>query len=210
MTAAAIGALRGIRVVDFTSMIAGPYCSRLLADCGAEVVKIEEPGGDHMRKGRPQRDGHSAYFASLNCGKKSCVIDLKSAEGRAVAADLAAASDIVLENYRPGVMGRLGLSYETLAARKRELVYCSISGFGQTGPRATQPAYAPVVHAASGFDHTQFVYQGGRDRDLRRRCAGSRLRLRSHPDRARRTPAAWPRPAHRRGTDGRHDRASRL
>jgi CoA:oxalate CoA-transferase len=164
MTAAAIGALRGIRVVDFTSMIAGPYCSRLLADCGAEVVKIEEPGGDHMRKGRPQRDGHSAYFASLNCGKKSCVIDLKSAEGRAVAADLAAASDIVLENYRPGVMGRLGLSYETLAARKRELVYCSISGFGQTGPRATQPAYAPVVHAASGFDHTQFVYQGGRDR----------------------------------------------
>lgn len=164
MTAATIGALEGIRVVDFTSMIAGPYCSRLLADCGAEVVKIEEPGGDHMRKGRPQRDGHSAYFASLNCGKKSCVIDLKSIEGSSVAADLVAASDIVLENYRPGVMGRLGLSYETLSARKRELVYCSISGFGQTGPRATQPAYAPVVHAASGFDHTQFVYQGGKDR----------------------------------------------
>jgi CoA:oxalate CoA-transferase len=164
MTARSIGALDGIRVVDFTSMIAGPYCSRLLADCGAEVVKIEQPGGDHMRKGRPQRDGHSAYFASLNCGKKSCILDLKSVEGRTIAADLVAASDIVLENYRPGVMSRLGLDYETLSARKPELVYCSISGFGQTGPRATQPAYAPVVHAASGFDHTQFVYQGAESR----------------------------------------------
>jgi len=164
VTTPAPGALAGLRVIDFTSMIAGPYCSRLLADCGAEVVKIEEPAGDHMRKGRPQRDGHSAYFASLNCGKKSCVIDLKSTEGKALAADLVAASDIVLENYRPGVMTRLGLGYEVLSARKPELVYCSISGFGQSGPRAAQRAYAPVVHAASGYDHTQFVYQGGKDR----------------------------------------------
>jgi CoA:oxalate CoA-transferase len=157
-------ALAGIRVVDFTTMIAGPYCSRLLADCGAEVLKIEEPGGDHMRNGRPLRGGHNAYFAGLNCGKKSLAIDLKSPAGRACAAGLVRASDIVLENYRPGVMKRLGLDYETLSLAKPDLVYCSISGFGQTGPRATQPAYAPVIHAASGLDHTQFMYQGGKDR----------------------------------------------
>jgi crotonobetainyl-CoA:carnitine CoA-transferase CaiB-like acyl-CoA transferase len=151
--------LAGIRVVDFTSMIAGPYCSRLLADCGAEVLKLEAPGGDHMRNGRPLRGEHSAYFGHLNCGKKSLVVDLKQAEGRDVARRLAAASDIVLENFRPGVMQRLGLGYSTLAAVKPDLIYCAISGFGQSGPRAGQPAYAPVVHAASGFEHTQFSYQ---------------------------------------------------
>jgi crotonobetainyl-CoA:carnitine CoA-transferase CaiB-like acyl-CoA transferase len=161
MTKSASAPLSGIRVVDFTSMIAGPYCSRLLADCGAEVLKIEERGGDHMRNGRPLRDGYSAYFASLNCGKKSCVIDLKSEGGRAVATDLIIASDIVLENFRPGVMKRLGLDYETLSVKKPELIYCSVSGFGQSGPRSHQPAYAPVVHAASGYDHAHFVYQGG-------------------------------------------------
>ena len=156
--------LAGIRVVDFSSMIAGPYCARLLADCGAEVLKIEERTGDHMRTGRPLRDGHSAYFGHLNCGKKSLAVDLKAPEGRAIAADLVATSDVVLENYRPGVMKRLGLDYASLAKRRPELVYCSISGFGQAGPRAGQPAYAPVVHAASGFDHTQFAYQDGQDR----------------------------------------------
>ena len=167
MTSSPPAPLDGIRVVDFTSMIAGPYCSRLLADCGAEVLKIEEPGGDHMRNGRPLRNGHSAYFASLNCGKKSLALDLKSPAGRERAAELVQASDVVLENYRPGVMKRLGLDYETLSGRKPDLIYCSISGFGQTGPRAGQPAYAPVIHAASGFDHTQFVYQGGQDRPAR-------------------------------------------
>jgi CoA:oxalate CoA-transferase len=160
MTKSVAAPLAGVRVVDFTSMISGPYCSRLLADCGAEVVKVEGREGDHMRKGRPLRDGFSAYFASLNCGKKSCVIDLKTEGGRAVATELVAASDIVLENFRPGVMTRLGLGYETLSAKKPDLIYCSISGFGQSGPRADQPAYAPVVHAASGFDHAHFVYQG--------------------------------------------------
>ena len=156
--------LAGIRVVDFTSMIAGPYCSRLLADCGAEVVKIEERTGDHMRNGRPLRDGHSAYFGHLNCGKRSLAVDLKAPEGRTIAADLVAASDVVLENFRPGVMKRLGLDYANLAKRRAQLIYCSISGFGQSGPRAHQPAYAPVVHAASGFDHTQFTYQNGQDK----------------------------------------------
>ena len=159
MQASPIKPLAGIRVVDFTSMIAGPYCSRLLADCGAEVLKLEAPGGDHMRNGRPLRGAHSAYFGHLNCGKKSLVVDLKAAEGRDVARRLAAASDIVLENFRPGVMQRLGLGYAALAALKPDLIYCAISGFGQSGPRAGQPAYAPVVHAASGFDHTQYSYQ---------------------------------------------------
>ena len=156
--------LAGIRVVDFTSMIAGPYCTRLLADCGAEVVKVEEPNGDHMRSRPPLRDGHSTYFGHLNAGKKSVALDLKSEEGRDSARLLVAASDVVVENFRPGVMKRLGLDCATLSASKPDLVYCSISGFGQTGPRAEQPAYAPVVHAASGFDHTQFTYQDGQDR----------------------------------------------
>ena len=151
--------LAGITVVDFTSMIAGPYCTRLLADCGAEVLKVEAPEGDYMRSRAPLRDGHSTYFGHLNCGKKSLAIDLKSDEGRNIARRLAATSDIVVENFRPGVMRRLGLDYANLSGARRDLVYCSISGFGQAGPRAGQPAYAPVIHAASGFDHTQFSYQ---------------------------------------------------
>jgi CoA:oxalate CoA-transferase len=156
--------LSGIRVLDFTSMIAGPYCSRLLADCGAEVLKLEDLSGDHMRNGKPLRGGHSAYFGHLNCGKRSLAVDLKSPEGQAIAIELAAKSDIVLENYRPGVMKRLGLDYTSLATDHPDLIYCAISGFGQTGPRANQPAYAPVVHAASGFDHAHFAYQDGVDR----------------------------------------------
>src|SRR3984893_17757378 len=156
--------LAGIRVLDFTSMIAGPYCSRLLADCGAEVLKLEDLSGDHMRNGKPLRGGHSAYFGHLNCGKRSLAVDLKSPEGQAIAIELAAKSDIVLENYRPGVMKRLGLDYTSLATDHPDLIYCAISGFGQTGPRANQPAYAPVVHAASGFDHAHFAYQDGVDR----------------------------------------------
>ncbi|MDI1285538.1 MAG: CoA transferase [Reyranella sp.] len=156
--------LAGMRVVDFTSMIAGPYCTRLLADCGAEVLKIEEPHGDHMRSRPPLRDGHSTYFGHLNAGKKSVALDLKSVEGREAAQSLVAASDVVVENFRPGVMKRLGLDYAVLSTARPDLVYCSISGFGQTGPRAEQPAYAPVIHAASGFDHTQFTYQDGQDR----------------------------------------------
>jgi CoA:oxalate CoA-transferase len=156
--------LAGIQILDFTSMIAGPYCSRMLADCGAEVLKIEERTGDHMRNAKPLREGHSTYFGHLNCGKRSLAIDLKMAEGRDIAAKLAATSDVVLENFRPGVMKRLKLDYATLASKRPDLVYCSISGFGQTGPRAAQPAYAPVVHAASGYDQTQFDYQGDQDR----------------------------------------------
>jgi len=161
---AATPPLAGLRVLDFTSMIAGPYCARLLADCGAEVLKIEEPHGDHMRERPPLQNGHSAYFGHLNAGKKSIVLYLKDEGDHRRSIELAAASDVVLENFRPGVMARLRLDYGALCAIKPDLVYCSISGFGQSGPRAQQPAYAPIIHAASGFDHTQFSYQDSQDR----------------------------------------------
>jgi CoA:oxalate CoA-transferase len=155
------GPLDGIRVLDFTNMLSGPYCTRLLADMGAEVIKVEPREGDHNRNRRPVRDGHSSFFGHLNCGKKSVLLNLKSEAGRKAAIGLAKAVDVVVENWRPGVAERLGVGYEALRKLNPGLVYCSISGFGQNGPMAQRPAYAPVVHAASGFDLAQVEYQGG-------------------------------------------------
>ena len=159
--AALRGPQDGIRVLDLTNMLAGPYCTRLLADLGAEVVKVEPIHGDHNRGRRPVRDGHSSFFGHLNCGKKSVVLNLKSAAGIEAALALARQSDIVVENWRPGVAARLGIGYDAVKALKPDIVYCSISGFGQTGPDANRPAYAPIIHAASGFDLAQVEYQGG-------------------------------------------------
>lgn len=146
--------LNGIRVVDFTSLVAGPWCTRLLADCGAEVIKVEAVGeGDIIRFAAPVVDGMSRVFAHFNCGKKSISLNLKSRSGLALARRLVEKADIVIENFRPGVMARLGLDYAAVSAVKRDLIYCSISGFGQSGPRAKEGAYAPVVHALSGYDH---------------------------------------------------------
>jgi crotonobetainyl-CoA:carnitine CoA-transferase CaiB-like acyl-CoA transferase len=156
-------ALTGIRVLDFTSMIAGPYAARLMADVGAEVIKIEPPGGEDMRQRAPLRDGHSTYFGQLNAGKKSVALDMKNPAAIALIKRMVAQADVVLENFRPGVMARLGLDYETLAELNPRLVYCSISGNGQTGPKADQPAYAPIVHASSGFDRTLMRYAGDRE-----------------------------------------------
>ncbi len=153
-------ALTGIRVLDFTSMIAGPYAARLLADVGADVIKIEPPGGEDMRQRAPLQDGHSRYFGQLNAGKKSVTLDLKKPEAQAMARRMAEQADVVVENFRPGVMLRLGLDYATLANINPRLVYCSISGYGQSGVSAGRPAYAPVVHAASGFDTTLARYAG--------------------------------------------------
>ncbi|MDP3137209.1 MAG: CoA transferase, partial [Burkholderiaceae bacterium] len=139
--------LQGLRVVDFTTMIAGPYCTRCLSDSGAEVIKVEEPGGDFMRNFAPLREGQSAYFGNFNGGKKSVELDLKSAQGLQNARALIDSADVVVENYRPGVMKRLGLDYETLARSNPRLVYCAISGYGQDGPGADSPAYAHVIHA---------------------------------------------------------------
>lgn len=157
-------ALAGICVLDFTSMIAGPYAARLLTDVGAEVIKIESPEGDDMRQRAPLRNGHGTYFGQLNAGKKSVTLDLKNPTGVALAKRMVEKADVVLENFRPGVMQRLGLDYATLAGINPRLVYCSISGYGQTGPDADKPAYAPVVHAGSGFDRALMRYAGDRDR----------------------------------------------
>lgn len=145
------GPLQGIRVLDFTRVLAGPSASLALADLGAEVVKIEPPGtGDETRTFPPMRDGESHYFLSINRGKKSIVIDLKSDEGVALARDLAAKSDILIENYRPGVMERLGLGYEALSRINPGLIYCAISGFGKTGPLKDRPSFDIVLQAMSG------------------------------------------------------------
>ena len=153
-----------IRVIDLTTTIAGPACTRLLSDLGAEVIKIEAPDGDMMRSRPPLRAGASTTFGQLNAGKKSVTLDLKlPAAVRAMQA-LVAQADVLVENFRPGVMSRLGLDYASLAALNPRLVYCSISGYGQTGPSSQLPAYAPVVHAASGYDMAHLLYQAGRTR----------------------------------------------
>src|SRR5215472_1595633 len=142
--------LRGVRVLDFTTTIAGPHCARLLADLGADVVKIESPDGDLMRTRPPLRGGASSYFGQLNAGKRSLVLDLKRPEAVSIVKRLVAAADLLVENFRPGVMTRLGLDYASLEPLRPELIYCAISGYGQTGPSSGLPAYAPVIHAASG------------------------------------------------------------
>ncbi len=153
-----------LRVIDFTTTIAGPHCTRLLADLGAEVIKIETPSGDMMRTRPPQRDGASAMFGQLNAGKKSVVLDLKSPEIKTFLYKLIDSADVVVENYRPGVTQRLGIDYETLTQHRDDLIYCSISGYGQTGPSSGLAAYAPVIHAASGYDVAHMSYQPGRER----------------------------------------------
>ncbi|MDP3175263.1 MAG: CoA transferase, partial [Phenylobacterium sp.] len=145
--------LDGIVVVDFTTMVAGPAATRLLADCGAEVIKIEACGEGDLLRGRYNIDLVSRYTYGLyNAGKKSISLDLKTEAGMEVVRRLIAKADVVVENFRPGVMARLGLDYPSLAKAHPKLIYCSISGFGQTGPLAERPAYAPIVHAYSGLD----------------------------------------------------------
>jgi crotonobetainyl-CoA:carnitine CoA-transferase CaiB-like acyl-CoA transferase len=131
---------------------------------GAEVIKIETAEGETMRSRPPMRNGCSTAFGQLNVGKKSLVLDLKSPDGVEAVRRLAAGADILVENFRPGVMRRLKLDYESLRALNPKLIYCSISGYGQTGPSAELPAYAPVIHAASGYDMAHLAYQPGRER----------------------------------------------
>lgn len=157
-------ALDGIRVLDFSTTIAGPHCTRMLSDMGAEVIKIETEEGETMRTRPPLRSGCSTTFGGYNVGKKSVVLDLKSANGVEAVRRLVARVDVLVENFRPGVMRRLKLDHETLRQINPELIYCSISGYGQTGPSAELPAYAPVIHAASGYDRAHMAYQPGRER----------------------------------------------
>ena len=144
------GPLQGIRVLDFTAMLAGPHCARLMADLGAEVIKIEGLEGDLIRSRPPLRDGNSTYFGALNCGKKSVAIDLKTDAARSIIHALAKQSDVVVENFRPGVMTRLGLDYAALKTVKRDIIYCAISGFGQDGPLKFNPAYDQIIQGLCG------------------------------------------------------------
>src|SRR5262245_64518455 len=150
--------LVGTTIVDLTRVLAGPYCTRLLADLGARVIKIERPGeGDDQRRSylqlEPGRRDQSTYFVRVNAGKESVAVDLSRPEGQAIVHDLARVADVVVENFMPGVVAKLRCDYETLRAIKPDLVYCSISGFGQTGPWRERPAFAQVINASPGLNH---------------------------------------------------------
>lgn len=141
--------LQGYKVIDFSAVFAGPFCARMLQDCGADVVKIEAPGAGDFTRGV---DGLTRVYAHFNAGKRSIAIDMKKPAGQQLARQLIADADIVIENFRPGIMAKFGLDYASLKQDHPDLVYCSISGFGQSGPHVNRAAYAPIVHAASGFD----------------------------------------------------------
>src|SRR5712672_3543555 len=158
------GTFTGLRVLDFSTTIAGPHCTRMFADMGAEVIKIETDEGETMRTRPPVRNRCSTAFGQLNVGKNSLVLDLKSPKGVEAVRRLVATADVLVENFRPGVMRRLKLDYASLHELNPKLVYCSISGYGQTGPSAELPAYAPVIHAASGYEMAHLAYQPGRSR----------------------------------------------
>ena len=143
--------LSDLRVLDFTRVLAGPYATALMADLGADVIKIEGPEGDEYRHIGPFHHGESALFQSVNRGKRSIVLDLKNAADRDTALALADRADVLIENFRPGVMERLGLGAADLCVRNPRLIYASVSGFGQTGPMASRPAYDIIVQAMSGM-----------------------------------------------------------
>ena len=144
--------LEGVRVLDLTRVLAGPYATMVLADLGAEVIKVELPGlGDESRGFGPFQNGESAYFTSVNRGKKSATIDLRQEHGQDLARRLAGQSDVLVENFRPGSMDRFGLGFEEIHVLHPNLVYASISGFGQTGPYAQRPAYDVLIQAMGGL-----------------------------------------------------------
>jgi crotonobetainyl-CoA:carnitine CoA-transferase CaiB-like acyl-CoA transferase len=158
--------LTGLRVLDFSHALAGPYCTMLLAQYGAEILKVEDPAtGDVGRSWGPPFIGDQAsYFLGLNAGKRSLAIDVKKPAGLALCLDLAAGSDILIENMRPGTMTRLGLGYEAVRARNPRLIYCAISGYGQTGPARDDAAMDLIVQASSGLISTTGVEGGERVR----------------------------------------------
>lgn len=149
------GALEGITVIDLTRVLAGPYCSMFLADMGANVIKVETPGkGDDTRGYAPSFRGESAYFINLNRNKKSVTLNLKTEEGKQILKDLVKTADILVENYRPGTMDKLGLGYEVLKEVNPKLVYGCISGFGQYGPYSKRPGYDIIAQAMGGLMST--------------------------------------------------------
>lgn len=155
------GLLKGVRVLDLTRVLAGPYCSMMLADMGADVIKIELPGrGDDSRRNGPFLNGESTYYMNLNRNKRGMTLDLKSEEGKRIFKELVKKSDIVLENYRPGVMDRLGLGYEELKKINPAIIYGAVSGFGQYGPYSKRAGYDILGQAMSGLMSTS-GWEGG-------------------------------------------------
>lgn len=145
-------ALEGIRVADFTHFIAGPFCTMILADLGAEVLKIEGPGGDTFRRFRPQvAEGDGAPFIWVNRNKSSVTVDLASEDGKRIVRDIVDRADVLVENFSTGVMKRHGLDYETVSKTNPRLIYCSISAYGREGPLANRAGFDPVVQAETGF-----------------------------------------------------------
>lgn len=143
--------LAGVRVLDLTRVLAGPFCTMILADMGADVIKVEEPRrGDQLRVLPPLVDGWSPYFTAVNRSKRSVAVDLKTSEGQSIVRDLAARSDVVVENFRPGVMARLGLDHDALRAVRSDIITCSISGFGADSPLRDFPSFDLIIQALSG------------------------------------------------------------
>ena len=163
-----MGTLEGIRIIDLTSQLSGPWATMILADQGADVVKVEMPGqGDHTRTGGNRRGGLSASFLNLNRNKRSISIDLKSEQGRALLERLCAKADVLVQNFRPGVVERLGIDETAIRRVAPAIVYVSISGFGELGPYAAKPAYDPVVQALSGLTSVQAGADSERPRLIR-------------------------------------------
>lgn len=159
--------LSGVRVLDLSRVLAGPYVGRMLADLGADVVKVEPPEGDVTRKWGKQIAGLSGYYTQQNVGKRNICVDLRASGGAELVAKLAEQADVLVENFRPGVMDKFGLSYAALSARNPRLVMLSVSGFGQDGPDAKRPAYAAVIHAESGVVQREAALNGTRPSDPR-------------------------------------------
>ena len=143
--------LSGITVLDLTRVLAGPYCTMILNDLGARIIKVEPPGGDDSRGYGPWLEGDSAYFMSLNRGKESIVLDLKTEKDRKVFGNLLSETDVLVENFRPGTMAKLGFAWETIHKHHPKLIYAACSGFGQTGPDSNRPAYDMVVQGMGGL-----------------------------------------------------------
>ena len=152
--------LDGVIVLDFTRVLAGPTCTRILAELGAEVTKVEPPAGDMARSGWPIVDGHSGYYLQLNAGKRNLCIDLNWPEARKIVFELCAKADLIVENYRPGTMKSFGLDYEAVSAINPRVVYVSMTGYGQNSPWSGRPAFAPTVQAESGATATHLTHYG--------------------------------------------------
>ncbi len=180
--------LDGIRVLDLTRVLSGPHCTRMLADLGADVIKVEPPDGDLTRFASPRINGLASYFVQQNAGKRNISLDLSKPGATAILLDLAEQCDVLIENFRPGVMARNGLGYDVVAARNPRIVYASITGYGATGPWVGRRAYAPVVGAETGMTKSQGDARGG---CVRQRSPQPRRRLHRRSRRAARSSPRW-------------------